>query len=429
MRRLTSRTAAASTLCTALVALSLSIVGSGPADAAPCGVRNGNGSSLLPFLSTGSLGGLGSSAVDSDGPQGPLPRIDDGTTRAVAWVTGPRSANRTLTRFGISGTDVGAAWDNGSGQTLMAFGDTFGDCRADKGQWRHNVLLRTDDADPSDGLTVADGVAGDSSSGASVSADRPHFAREMIGAAGQEGLEVTSIPTSGIAIDGKQYLNYMSVRKWGPAGSWDTNFSAIAVSSDNGQTWVTVPETLRINVDTTIPTLGDLPPLNAQNAGFQQTAYVAGRREDAGWIYQFGTPSGRSGPARLARFRPADVLQLDRYQYWTGRDWATSIDALADAAAAQVVEAPVSELSVAWSERLGKYLMLQSPRTGLELRTADHPEGPWSAPTTLVHARHGVYAPMMLPQSPALLGTGPELYFNGSLWNDYNVVLMRTTLR
>jgi len=63
------------------------------------------------------------------------------------------------------------------------------------------------------------------------------------------------------------------------------------------------------------------------------------------------------------------------------------------------------------------------------MRTADRPEGPWSLPRNLVRPTYGIYAPMMLPHSPALLGTGPELYYNGSLWADYNVVLMRTTLR
>ncbi|MBM7367448.1 DUF4185 domain-containing protein [Gordonia hydrophobica] len=341
----------------------------------------------------------------------------------------PWETNSTLTRFGISGTDIGAAWDNGTGQTLMAFGDTFGNC-ADAGhQWRHNVLLRTDDTDLSDGLSIADGVPGDITSGASVAADQPRLARQMIGAIGWDSVEVTTIPTTGVEIGGKQYLNYMSVRKWGAPGQWDTNFSAIAVSDDNGQTWVTDPGTLRINVGATIPTPGDAPTINANNAKFQQAAYVKGHGDDDGWIYQFGTPNGRSGAAYLARFRPADVLDLDRYQYWTGTDWATSIDALATASHAWVVGAPVSELSVAWSERLRKYVMLQSPPLGLQMRTADHPEGPWSSPTTLVRPTYGIYAPMMLPQSPALLGTGRELYFHGSLWNDYNVVLMRTTLR
>ena len=428
MRRFLTRAATTTVVCAALTATALSAPLTGTAAAAPCGTANA-GSSGFPFPGGGSSGSSTPPTADADGPQGPLPRFDNGTTAAIGWVTGPRSANSTLTRFGISGTDVGTAWDNGSGQTLMAFGDTFGDCSVAGQQWRHNVLLRTDDTDLSDGLSIADGVPDDTASGASVAADRPRLARQMIGAIGWENVEVTTIPTAGIAIDGVQYVNYMSVRKWGPAGVWDTNFSAIAASSDNGQTWTTASGTLRINVGATLPTVGDLPSINANNAKFQQSAYVAGHGAEAGWIYQFGTPNGRSGAAYLARFRPADIVSLDRYQYWTGTRWADSIDALTSASRAHVVGAPVTELSVAWSEHLKRYIMLQSPSTGLQMRTAEHPEGPWSAPTVLVRPTYGIYAPMMLPQSPALLGTGPELYFHGSLWKDYNVVLMRTTLR
>jgi hypothetical protein len=35
---------------------------------------------------------------------------------------------------------------------------------------------------------------------------------------------------------------------------------------------------------------------------------------------------------------------------------------------------------------------------------------------------------MMLPQSPALKGTGKELYFNASRWSDYNVMLVQSDL-
>ncbi len=40
----------------------------------------------------------------------------------------------------------------------------------------------------------------------------------------------------------------------------------------------------------------------------------------------------------------------------------------------------------------------------------------------------GIYAPMMHPWSPSTLGTGSDLYWNLSLWSDYNIMLMRTDL-
>ena len=71
------------------------------------------------------------------------------------------------------------------------------------------------------------------------------------------------------------------------------------------------------------------------------------------------------------------------------------------------------------------------------LRTADTPEGTWSAPVTVATSFQypGLYAPLIHPLS----GTGAltdsawdpdvsNLYWNMSLWGNYNVVLMQTDL-
>lgn len=44
----------------------------------------------------------------------------------VAKLTGAASINETDTRYQVMATDLGAMWDNGKGQVLMAFGDTYG---------------------------------------------------------------------------------------------------------------------------------------------------------------------------------------------------------------------------------------------------------------------------------------------------------------
>ena len=67
------------------------------------------------------------------------------------------------------------------------------------------------------------------------------------------------------------------------------------------------------------------------------------------------------------------------------------------------------------------------------MRKADRPEGPWSAPTTLVTSSKmpGLYAPMIHPWSSTT--NVPEsdrqyLYWNLSTWGDYQVTTMRTDL-
>ena len=110
---------------TAVVALTggLLAAGSAPAEAAVCnatGITGGDvgstGSSGSSELGWGSLD-FGSYRADGKKPQGPLPKLT-GASKAISWVTGPRSPARTDTRFGITATDVGVPWDNGSGQIL-----------------------------------------------------------------------------------------------------------------------------------------------------------------------------------------------------------------------------------------------------------------------------------------------------------------------
>ena len=98
----------------------------------------------------------------------------------------------------------------------------------------------------------------------------------------------------------------------------------------------------------------------------------------------------------------------------------------------------VSEMSVQYNEYLGKYVVLYADgHNNVQLRTADEPEGPWSDPITIATSVRypGLYAPMIHPWS----GTGKltdengdpdvsNLYWDMSLWGNYNVVLMQTDL-
>ncbi|MEU5844030.1 DUF4185 domain-containing protein [Rhodococcus sp. NPDC047139] len=406
--------------CSALLAAGLVSVTAPEAEAEPCGSGPlgsgsfGTGSSGPRIGSSGSGGGGGA----PEGPQGPLPVLGAGPTRTVAWVTGPRSHNRTYDRFSISGTDLGIMWDNGAQgddrQVLMAFGDTFGNCSLPNQQWRHNVLMRTSDDDLSDGIDVPGPVPGDPRAGSPVLPWAPDTSRELVGSLGIDGLEITVVPTAGIAVDGIQYVNFMSVRSWGDHGHWQTNASMIASSRDNGETWQIAPETARINLPLDVPTVQQV---SVGNGNFQQHAYV--RHE--GYVYDFGTPQGRFGAAFVSRVPEAAVLDLAAYEYWSGSGWIPG-----DAAAAiPVVPPTVGELSVQFLD--GRFVMLygNEGRGAIEMRTAPRPEGPWSEARVLVTHRQigGLYAPFIHPWS-----SGSDLYFTASRWSDYNVMLLHTTL-
>lgn len=353
--------------------------------------------------------------------QNPADAIAGSATSLAEWVTGPNSPNRTLERFGISGTDLGIPWDNGdpaNPQVLMAFGDTFGYCRVHGQQWRKNVLLRSQDRDLSRGISVADGVAGNPYSGSPVL--QPNFSKQIIPVVRVAAKQDSIIPTAGIAIGKNQYLNFMSVKQWGRDGEWSTNYSAIAVSKDNGENWGVYPSTIRSSAPENVPGARYYPG----NENFQQGAFLRG---GDGYLYSYGTPAARSGPAFLARVPENLVPDLTRYEYWNeSGNWVPGNPA----AASPVVPGPVGEMSVQYNTYLRSYLMLYgnggSGANNVVARTAPAPQGPWSAEQTLVsHGQipGGIYAPFLHPWS-----TGKDVYFTLSLWNAYDVMLMHTVL-
>ncbi|MET0454032.1 MAG: DUF4185 domain-containing protein [Mycobacterium sp.] len=332
-------------------------------------------------------------------------------TSIVGWVTGPDSPNQTIQRFAITGTDLGIMWDNGdpaNNQVLMAFGDTNGYCGIPGKQWRYNALFRTQDRSLSKTVAVTDGVVGNKYSGAPVW--RPGIAKQIINTIGQAPSETGIIPTAGVAVGGKQFVNFMSIRDWNSPGSWSTNFSAIAMSPDNGETWGVYPGTMRTP--------------GAGNENFQMGAFLKPGPGDP-YLYTFGTPNGRGGAAYVARVSPGLIPDLTKYEYWNAdsQAWVPGNPA----AATPVIPGPVGEMSAQYNTYLQQYLVLYcNGPNDVVMRTAPAPQGPWGPERMLATSAEipgGIYAPYLHPWS-----TGKELYYNLSLWSAYNVMLMKTVL-
>ena len=324
------------------------------------------------------------------------------TAVTVAKLTGQQSINDTDSRYAVFGTDLGVTWDSGKGQTLMAFGDTFGAGWIGFGgggdDWRCQTLARTSDTNLSDGVTFDDMVI-----------DRPGHAKQLLPCKQSEADgEVTVIPTAGIAVGNRQYLHYFSIKTWGP---WTTNHAGIAYSDDNGETWVKDPKTRWINTPTY-----DQP--------FQMAAFM----REGKWVYMYGTPNGRYGSVHVARVRSDKLLSLSAYEYWDGKKWQAD-----DQKAAPIAIGPAGEMTVGYDKYLDRYVMatLDEYRAAIVMREAPTPVGPWSGQRVLVQGGEGIqYAGLYAPFfNPASLSSGsPDLYFNMSLWGPYNVFLMKTTL-
>ncbi|GAA1482081.1 hypothetical protein GCM10009624_25210 [Gordonia sinesedis] len=317
-----------------------------------------------------------------------------GNASMVARLTGPGAINDTIGRHDIVGTDLGVMWDNGRGEILTAFGDTqsingWSLLYGDMFYWRSNVLLRSTDRNLADGMTFT-----------SHAGPRGHAKRLL-----KPDLrrEITIIPTSGIAANGKQYLNVMSVRRWGQPGSWVTNWSGLVASTDNGANWREV---------------NAFRPNGGGNRKFQMTALL----KVGDTVYTYGTPDGRGGAAYLARVGQRDIEKLGAYEYFSAGRWVRNNPD----AATPVMRAPNGEMSVAWNDYLGKYVSLASSAGGAVMRTADNPWGPWSAPDVIATATNPYtgYAPFIHPWSK-----GNSLYFTYSISLGYQVYLMKVTLR
>ncbi len=382
------------------------------------------------------------------------------STNFVSWVTGPRVypgnsllAN-TLGRFQVYGTDVGVMWDNGmvddpstpdinEHQVLIAVGDTFG-AQYMKGRHIYNTLFRSSDDDLSDGMNIPNGewFNGNMFGGAPLSQE--FEARPIINRPIWAPSSITLIPTAGVSVPTEvtkdtpfgtiQYVSFMSVTKWGQAGRWTTNYSAVAYSTDNGENFKVAPESVRYN------------SFLSGNRNFQQSAYVKG---DDGYVYVYGTPNGRQGAAYLARVSEENILDVSEYEYykkastgWFGSSTpARWVKGSPSSASAIIGKSggllgftkpgyTVSEMSVQYNEYLKKYVVLYGDQANrIVMRTADTPEGVWSDATVLMNQQTGgIYAPMLHPWSPATQGTGSELYWNLSLWSEYNIMLMKTDL-
>lgn len=349
----------------------------------------------------------------------PPPAIGGAPTSLVGWVSGPESPNKTLERFGISGTDLGIMWDNGdpaNKQVLMAFGDTVGYCSVDGHQWRYNTMLRSRDRDLAHGMAVAPGVASDRYSGSPM--QQPGFSKQIINSIKFAPNETGIIPSAGVSVGRTQFVNFMSIRDWGRDGEWTTNYSAIAVSRDNGQNWGVYPGTIRAAGPDRAAKAKYVPG----NENFQMGAFV---KANDGYLYSFGTPAGRGGSAHVARVPQRFLPDLSKYEYWNGdsNSWVPN----KPDAATPVIPGPVAEMSAQYNTYLKQYLvMYTNGANDVVARTAPAPQGPWGPEQLLVSSFQmpgGIYAPMMHPWS-----TGKDVYFNLSLWSEYNVMLMHTVL-
>ncbi len=334
------------------------------------------------------------------GKQWELHALGRTSVTKVAQITGEDSENRTQSRFGVWGVDLGSMAVIGD-TTYMFGGDTFAD--ANNGHWRSNVLFLIQDDDPADGLTIVDAVK-----------DKRGVAKELLGSLKQDKVEMTVIPTNIFAVGSTLYCIYMSVSHWGEAGRWDCRYSGLAKSDDGGQKWTKLR-------DVVWP--GESNFIQTANCQIGDTMYI------------WGIPGGRFGGVALMKVPVGQIEEFQSYSYFTGQDengspqWAIGENGIA--LAKTVIDAPAGEISAIYNPYLGNFIMtyLSERAHGIVVREGVTPWGPWSKEYTLASAAGypSLYGAYMHPKY--VEDGGKSFYFAMSqFFPIYNIMWMRADL-
>ena len=143
-------------------------------------------------------------------------------------------------------------------------------------------------------VSIPNGVVNNKYSGSPLWA--PALSKQVINSIKFAPSETGIIPTSGISVGTTQYMSFMSIRSWDSPGPWTTNFSAIAVSPDNGEHWGVYPRAPSARRRTPTPGARTFRARRSSRQG----AFLKPGPGDP-YIYSFGTPSGRSGSAYVSR--------------------------------------------------------------------------------------------------------------------------------
>ncbi|RYG25639.1 DUF4185 domain-containing protein [bacterium] len=346
--------------------------------------------------------------------------------RKISQITGEHDRerniatdNQTETRYGLRGTDLGASFEH-KGKMVFLFGDTHpnGGNTPDR-PFDGDAVATSSDRNPDDGLTMEFLKASDGK-----------YSAAKMPSVSLKGFEV---PNGGFS-DGRSMYGYFTT------DHTDTVVMgrSVLARSENGIDWTKLYDLSTTKFINVAPAVVD-------------TAKVPGLPMSKGQgVLMWASGEYRRSSPHLA-FVPLDKVEdKSAIRYWTGTAWAKT----EDEAKPLFVHNEIGEISVAWCEPLKRWLMTYnsgSPR-GILLRTAERPSGPWSEPTVLfdpekgygkfihrpgkdnVHdARRenehgGEYGPYMIPRFFRKTDKGATIYFLMSIWNPYQVVLMRADL-
>lgn len=310
------------------------------------------------------------------------------------------SPNNTPVNYNIGGTDLGIFWKMSDNKVGILFGDTYEKAWRPgyTPEWRSNAMAWSSDKALDDGLKF-DGMITD---GGNVAKQIIYSAHITTGFG-----DWSSIPTSAIRIDGKDYVHYMNVMAWNP--QWVTNWSGFAVSEDDGNTWE-----LHKNIF-------------SSDSKFAQMALW----EKDEYIYSIGSIIGRRGLPYAARFKKEDILNPDKWEYWnSSRGWDKGRAVYSTPLFGNTKNEMYAEPTLVFHEYFNKWITVyyNEIKNRMVLRSADDITGPWSEEQLIATGAEypkpygGFIYPLGLDK--------PEIFISLSQWDPlYNVFLMKVELK
>jgi hypothetical protein len=366
-----------------------------------------------------------------------------GSLRKICQLTGERdrqrntfTVNRTESRFGVVGTDLGSSFEH-DGRLWFLFGDTWPDSESgDSVAW-------TTDRTPEPGIDLT-----------FVSADSRFISPRVSAPDGRLlSTRAFEVPLAGFSTNGHMYV-FRSTDHYREGGR-EVMGRSVLTRAVNGD-----PTDLACLYDVSIARLGG-KFINVScvvaNSGSPHLPFRGAA------LLMWGSGRYRASDAYFA-CAPLESVEDDTcWRFYCGSDARSRRPVWSEDerdAVALFLHPQIGELSVTWNAPLGVWLLLYnagSPR-GINARVAQYPWGRWSDPVVvfdpdwaatgygaLMHVKNGPdrlsdpgredewggeYGPYMIDRytrgSP---DRRTAVYFVMSTWNPYNTVEMRMDLR
>ena len=275
-------------------------------------------------------------------------------------------------------------------KTLFVFGDSF------IGQVDRKTMRRRDFGMVNNTLALLDG--------ARPAADKMRFIWGTRGNGGESAAFVPTTPKTrgrkywywlqdGVCLRGKVYLLPMVIER-DPSGPKGFAFRTRGVSM------IRIPVRAK-GPDLDKHTQTDTPLFHVNRArtlffgaAITPNTVVAGAPKPDGYVYVYGRYHKAGIKLAVARVKPGDFEDIDKWRFWDGKTWSRNIG---DAAPLGTGGAELSVTPVASGPLKGKYLMVSMHvERDLYIRIGDSPAGPFGPRINIYHttepdAGRGVY--------------------------------------